>query len=224
MRNAVLELINSYESTISSVEGLIAASYTATATSDDGLDELEEERKKLTRNLQETLARNRSLRRKDFNGFMERFLSVYESNKREIENQRKMAGEMLRAHLEEQKRVTASAKERLISFTQREGATDCLEDIISELKAATQDKGEQVFSQLRYFQRRLEAFRKEQEEMNSKMQRLVDRGASLRLEDLRQLEAAKEKQERKVQLETRREDVGRLLISFSRQRRWSRGR
>jgi predicted Zn-dependent peptidase len=223
MKDAVLELITSYENTISSVEGLIAAGYSATA-SNGGLDELEEERGKLTKNLQETLARNCSLRRTDFNSLMERMLSTSEQKKIEIENERRLAGDMLRAFLEEQKELTASARERLTQFTQEGGNRHSLEEIIGELKAATQEKGERVFAQLRCFQWRLDVFRREQEEINRNLQRLLDRGTFLKFEDIRHFEAASDRQKRKACTEMRREDVERLLARYSQQRRWSRGR
>jgi hypothetical protein len=46
----------------------------------------------------------------------------------------------------------------------------------------------------------------------------VERGESLKLEDLRQLEAAKAGQERRAEKELRQEDVERLLAHFKEQR------
>jgi regulator of replication initiation timing len=125
---------------------------------------------------------------------------------------------MLRGYLEEQKALTASAKERLVRFTQEDENRNGLEAIIGEFKAATQDKGKRVFTELRNFQRRLGAFKKEQKETNHEIQRLLDRGASLRLEDMRLLEAARDRQERKAERELRREEMERLLSHFNQQR------
>jgi len=217
MKDAVLELITSYENTISSVEGLIDTSYQATA-SNIGLDDLDEARESLIYDLQQTLAKNCSLRRKDFNKLMEQVLSAYQTRKKEIEEERKLTQEILRRHLDEQKQLMYSARKSLTRFSQEDGNRDTLGGIVSELKAATQDRGAQVLDQLRCFQMRLDVFRREQEEINHKMQRLVNRGASLKLEDLRQIEAARERHGRKVQTEMRREDVARLLAHFSQQR------
>ena len=79
-------------------------------------------------------------------------------------------------------------------------------------------RGSSLFAMLRDFQLRLEDFQKEQEEINHKLQRLVDRGESLSLEDLRQLEAAKALQEEELDRELRREEVDRLLSHFRQQR------
>jgi hypothetical protein len=74
---------------------------------------------------------------------------------------------------------------------------------------------------LRDFQLHLEVFQKEQEEINRTLQRLVDRGESLSLENLRQLEADKAYQDRKANRELRREEVDRLLSHFRQQRQES---
>ena len=94
----------------------------------------------------------------------------------------------------------------------------CLDTIIDNIKATYEDKGQRLFSILRNFQLRLEVFQKEQAEINHKLQRLMNRGESLSLEDLRQLEATKACQDRKVNRELRREEVDRLLSHFRQQR------
>jgi len=82
------------------------------------------------------------------------------------------------------------------------------------IKAAYQERGQEMFATLRNFQLRLESFQVEQEEINHKLQRLVERGESLSLEDLRQLEATKAGQERRAERELRRQEVERLLAHF----------
>ena len=86
------------------------------------------------------------------------------------------------------------------------------------IKAAYQEGGQELIATLRNFQLRLESFQTEQEEINHKLQRLVERGESLRLEDLRQLEATKTGQERRAERELRRQEVERLLAHFKERR------
>jgi regulator of replication initiation timing len=86
------------------------------------------------------------------------------------------------------------------------------------IKAAYQERGQEMFATLRNFQLRLQSFQVEQEEINHKLQRLVERGESLRLEDMRQLEATKTGQERRAERELRREEVERLLSHFKERR------
>jgi hypothetical protein len=223
MRDAVLELISSYENTLSSVESLVAAGYSATAVSNDGLDDLDGQRARLVRSLEETLARNCSLRRKDFNRIMEHVLSASEQRKKELEKEQKSAGATLKAHLEELRRLTASVRNRLDQVIQEDADKDNLEAVVRELKAIAQDEGKRVLSELCSFQRHLDAFRHEEEEMNHTMQRLIDRDAALGLEDLRQLEADRSRDERKADRQLRRAETERLLAHF-RQHRLGEGR
>jgi len=219
MESLVLDIINSYENRISMVESLITTAYWPAVGFDDSLAELDKEREGLKTSLQETLSKNCCLRRKDFNGLIERVLADSESKEREIQEERKRAVETLKEYLDKQKELAASLREQLVEFTQENGDKDSLGAIISDFKSAYQDKGEQVFALLRNFRLHLEVFRREQEEINHKLQRLVDRGQALRIEDLRQIETAKARQDRKVEGELRREDVERLLAHFKQQRK-----
>jgi hypothetical protein len=218
MKEAVLDLVGSYENRISMVEELTTTAYQATVASDEGLVELEKERESLKTSLRETLVKNCSLRRKDFNSLMERVLAGYMVKRKQIEEERNRVREKLKEYLDEQRGLAAAVRARLVEFTQETKRSDSLEAIVGDLKAVYQDKGEQVFASLRNFQLRLELFQNEQEEINCRLKRLLDRRESLRLEDLKELEAAKARQYRKAERELRREDVERLLTHFKQQR------
>ena len=84
MMELVLDLITSYESRISTVEELIATAYDSTVDSERSFGVLDEERERLKAGLQQTLAKNCSLRRKDFNHLMQRVLSQSEEKRRAI--------------------------------------------------------------------------------------------------------------------------------------------
>jgi len=219
MKDVVLDLITAYEDRISMVGELVTTAYQATLGSDDGLAELGKERTRLKSALQEILVKNCCLRRKDFNSLMERVLADSQGEKKEIEEERKRAKEKLKEYLDKQKELTTSLRGQLVKFTQEDADRDSLGAIISDFKTACQDKAEEVFALLRDFQSRLDVFQREQEEVNHKLQRLADRGGSLRVDDLRQLEAAKACQDRKAERELRREDIERLLTHFRQQRR-----
>ena len=213
MEEMVLDLISSYENRICVVEKLVT-----TADSDESLSELGKETEKLKTTLRETLVNNCSLRRKDFNKLMERMLSDFEKDKKKIEEEQQQVRDKVKGYLSEQKELAASLREKLARFA-TDAEKDSLKAAIQEFKTACQDKAEQVFVLLRDFQSRLDVFQREQEEVNHKLQRLVDRGETLRIEDLRQLETAKAREDRKAERELRREDVERLLTHFRQQRR-----
>jgi len=218
MKELVLDLVNCCENRISMVEELITGAHYATATLNASLGELADERARLKASLQEILARNCSLRRKDFNILMGRIISDSEMKKSGLEEERKRVREELKGYVDEQKQLVTSLRQQLVKFTHDKEGKDALEATIAKMKVAYQHKGQQVFALLRDFQLRLEAFQREQEEINQKLQRLVERGEALRFEDLRQLEAAKAGQERKVERELRRQDMERLLAHFKGQR------
>jgi hypothetical protein len=222
MMEPVLDLITSYESRIATVEELMTTAYQAAVTSDGSFDVLDEERERLKTGLQKTLAKNCSLRRKDFNRLMEQVLSDSNKKRGAIEEEQSRVRKQVREYLDEQKQLATYLRQQLVELTQVKTDKGCLDAIIGNIKATCEDKGQLLFAMLRDFQLHLEAFRREQEEINHKLQRLVDRGESLSLEDLRQLEAAKVHQERKADRELRREEVDRLLSRFRQQRQESR--
>jgi len=222
MMEPVLDLITSYESRIATVEELMTTAYQATETSDGSFDILDEERERLKTGLQKTLAKNCSLRKKDFNFLLERLLSNSNKNREAIEEERSQVREKVKEYLDEQKQLAKYLRQQLVELAQEKTDKGCLDAIIGNIKVTYQDKGQLLFAMLRNFQLHLEAFQREQEETNHKLQRLVERGESLSLEDLRQLEAAKAHQERKADRELRREEVDRLLAHFRQQRQESR--
>ena len=214
MNKVVLDIINSYEDRVSMVENLITTAYEATVASDESLALLDMERKVLYVDLRERLVKNHSLRRKDFDVLMERILVDSEEKRGEIEQEWKLIRGKLKEYLDQQKELVASLREGL--------AKDTLGVVIGGFKVASQHRGEQILTLLRDFQYHLGVFLNEQWEENSKLQRLVDIGESLRLEDLRRLETTRARQDREMDRQLRREDIERLLTHFRQQRQVSR--
>lgn len=218
MKEVVLDLITSYESGITMAEMMLTQAYDATTAFDGSWSELDKERERLKATLREMLAGSCSLRRKDFSALIERVLSDSEGKRRQIDEEQKRVRRTLKQYLDEQRTLISYLKEQLVGFTQERADKDSLEIIIANIKAAYQSKGKQVFAMLEDFRQQLESFVREQRETNHKLQRLVDRGESLRIEDLRQMEATNTRQARKAEREARRRQVERLLVHF-RQRR-----
>jgi len=218
----VLDLITSYESRIATVEELMTTVYQATVTSDGNFDILDEERERLKTGLQKTLAKNCSLRRKDFDHLVEAVFSDSNNKRGAIEEERSRVREKVKEYLNDQKQLANNLRQQLIELAREKTDKNGLDTVMGNIRAMYEDRGQQLLAILRDFQLHLEAFRKEQEEINRKLQRLVDRGESLSLEDLRQLEAARAYQDRKANRELRREEVDRLLARFGQQRQESR--
>jgi hypothetical protein len=218
----VLDIITSYESRIATVEELMTTAYQATETSDVSFDIIDEERERLKTGLQKTLSKNCSLRRKDCNRLLERLLSESTKNRQAIEEERSQVRKKVKEYLDEQKQLASYLRKQFIELTQEKMDKGCLDAIIVKIKASYEDTGQRLFVILRNFQLRLETYQREQEQINHKLQRLMDRGESLSLEDLRQLEAAEALQKRVTDRELRREEMDRLLARFRQQRQESR--
>jgi hypothetical protein len=218
----VLDLITSYESRIATVEELMTTVYQATVTSDGNFEILDEERERLKTGLQKTLAKNCSLRRKDFNHLVEAVLSDSNKTRGAIEEERSRVREKVKEYLNDQKQLANNLRQQLVELAREKTDKNGLDTVMGNIRAMYEDKGQHLLSMLRDFQLHLEAFRREHEEINRKLQRLVDRGESLSLEDLRQLEAARAYHDRKANRELRREEVDRLLARFGQQRQESR--
>jgi len=214
----VLELITSYESRIATVEELMTTAYQATVTSGGSFDILNEERERLKTGLQKTLAKNCSLRKRDFDCLLEQLLYDSNKNRKAIEEERRQVREKVQEYLDEQRQLANSLRQQIVELAKEKTDKGCLDTIICNIKATYEDRGQCLFTILKDFQLRLEAFQKEQAEINHKLQRLMERGGSLSLEDLRQLEATKARQDRKANRELRREEVDRLLSHFRQQR------
>ena len=221
MMKPVLDIITSYESRISTVEEFMSTAYEATIASESSFGALDEERERLKTSLQKALAKNCSLRRKDFNCLMERVLSESNGKREAIEEERGRLREKVKEYLNEQKELANCLREQIVKLAQEKADKSGLDAVINNIRAAYEGTGQQLLAMLRDFQLHLDAFQGEQADINHKLQGLMERGESLSIEDLRQLEAAKACQDRKAERELRREEVERLLAHFKQQRQES---
>jgi hypothetical protein len=218
MLEMVLDLINSYEHRVTTVESLINNAF---ESGDEGLSGEYQRVQKLKENLRETLVRNCSLRRKDFEACTAMVFNRIERKKADIENERKQIRELLKAYLDRQKVLIMALKEQLTNFRLDGSAKDSLELLLNNIKISQKEEGEQTFALLKDIQLRLKIFRSELADLNSNLERILERGELLKTEDLRQLQSTLEIERRKAERIARKEDVGRLLEQFSRKRQES---
>ncbi len=221
MKDMVLDLINSYENRVLTVERLINSAYETTVDSDEGLSEAYNTAQKLRDDLRESLVRNCSLRRKDFDAFTSMVFCGIDEKKMDIENERKLVREILRKYMGKQKELVVALKEKLAQFIIEGSNRDRLELLLHDIKTSQKEEGEQTFSLLVDIQSRLKTFRMELADLNSNFQRILDRGELLKLEDLRQLRSTMAQERRRAERKKRKNDVERLLAHFSRERQES---
>ena len=218
----IIELINSYESRIATVEELMTKAYQATVAPQGSLDLLDEKREQLKADLQKNMAGHCSLSKKDFDGLLERVLAGSNQKREAIDNERRRVREQVMKYLNEHKQLADYLRRRLAGPAGENTDNVTLNTMIAIIRTRYEDTGQRLFAALSEFQSHLEAFRREQAEINTRMQRLADRGESLTVEDLRQLEAAPAELEMKADRGPRREEVDRLLANFRQQRLESR--
>jgi hypothetical protein len=218
MKDLVLDLIDSYEHRVITVENLVNNAYETTIDSDEGLSQAYDTAQKLRDDLRETLVKNCSLRRKDFDAFAEMVFSSIEKKKRDIENERKRIREILKAYLGRQRELVTALKEQMAKFSQDGSNKNGLESLLDNIKTSQKDEGEQTFLLLRDIQFRLNNLRLELADLNSNLQRILERGELLKLEDFRQLQSTMAQERRKTERKERKEDVERLLAHFNRER------
>jgi len=218
MKDVILDLVNSYEHRVTTVESLIDNAYETTVDSDEGLSLAYETGQRLRAEIRETLVRNCSLRRKDFDAFASKVFSSIDTKKMEIENQRKSTREVFKAYLGRQKLLVLALKQQLAEFSLEGSRKDNLESLLDDIKTSQKEEGEQTLALLRGIQSRLKNFRQELADLNDNLQRILNRGELLRLQDLRQLQSALALKRRKAEKEIRREDVSSLLAHFNRER------
>jgi len=218
MKDLVLDLINSYENRVVTVESLINSAFETAVDSDEGLSQAYNTTQKLRMDLRETLVRNCSLRRKDFDACTSMVFSRIDKKKMDIENERKQIRGILKAYLGKQKELVIALKEQLAKFSLGSSSKDSLELLLSDIKTSQKEEGERTFSLLRDIQFRLNTFRIELADLNSNLQRILERGELLKLDDFRQLQSTMAQKRRKAERKERKEDVERLLAHFSRNR------
>jgi hypothetical protein len=218
MKELVLDLINSYEQRVMTVENLINNAFESALDSEEGLTQAYDQSQKLKENLRERLVHNCSLRRKDFEAYSALVFNRIEKKKTEIENERKLIREVLKTYLTRQKELVAALKEQLAQFSLDASGKNNLETLITNIKVSQKEEGEQTFALLSDIQFRLQNFRLELADLNSNLKRVLERGELLDLEDFRQLQATLAQERRKAERIDRQKDVERLLAHFSRER------
>ena len=219
MKDLVLEIINSYEERLTTIEGLIESTFSSVDGPEAALLRVQDESDKLKESLREAFARNCSLRRKDFDILMSATFDEAAIKKTGLEKERDRVQGELKALLNKQKILIASIRDELSGLDSGISNAGNIEALLDDLKKNWKCEGEEAISLLREFHLQVKTFCREQEILNEKLQTLLKRGEFLRLRDLRQLEAAKNQKKREEVRATRRENLMRMLDSFKDERR-----
>ncbi|MDD3268165.1 MAG: hypothetical protein PHX14_02495 [Syntrophomonadaceae bacterium] len=176
--NFILECIDFYENAIFEVEKMII----------DKINEFEDEksqdeRKKVLSYLQNVLAKNCNLRKKDFDVLMNNILSDIQAKETDIKYQKVQIVEKVRIYLDEQKQSVKFLRMGLAGFSP-ESDLDELRQLSENFRKEYEQKAFQMLSQLRSFEGEYQVYRNKKNEIMCNLQQLLDKGKELQVKDL----------------------------------------
>ena len=177
----------------------------------DSFFDVKQEREMLNIALRENLAKNNSLRRKDFNNMLKDILAIQDESEKEVKN-------LLMNYLTEQKELSHSIIDNLDKFRNAciNGKTQeikKLHALIRQILAKQEERKNEMTSKLKEFQ-------KEQQNFTSQFKEFLARGNELRTRDFKIMlkEFKIQREERLVLQKERKEDVAKMLTSFKKDR------
>ncbi len=170
MQKLTQEIIASYDARIASIEEIVATTY-------ETLGDFRKRRMEMKERLRETLASEKSLRRKDFDHMVERFVEVQSKKENDVRNS-------IRSYVRDQKTLVKELGEMttLRDNSNGNGHTFDLKTLrqrISEIKTR-QQKQEDAISRL------LRDYLKEEERISDKFSQLISNCDSLRIKDIQE--------------------------------------
>jgi len=164
MRILVQEIVSSYESRISTIGVIIDNTHQI-------LEEFKTKRNEMSSDLKETLAKEESLRKKDFDNMMKDILSSQDGREKEVRY-------LLKTFLAEQKEIAETIKENLA-----EGEKVRINDfkkMLKDIQARQRARENEVSAMLKEFQR-------EYKEMTESLRSLLDKGEAIRIKDIKEM-------------------------------------
>ena len=211
MKNIVENVISSYEARIQSIGAIFDSTHQLLEGFQDGLLDTRGEREKINAELRENLARNESLRKKDFDNMMQDILSAQEQREKQVKS-------LLKNYLNEQREIANALGESLgnVKDALSKGETQRVKEFqatITEILAEQEQRKQEVSSELKEFQ-------KNQHEMAKRLKELLAKGRKLRIKDLKSVlaEFKIQHKERIAQQKERKEEVQNMLGGFKKER------
>jgi len=211
MRSIVENIISSYEGRIQGIGAMFDATHQVLEGFQESFLDAKQERERVNAELRENLAKNESLRRKDFDNMMQGILSSQDEREKGVRN-------LLNSYLNGQKEMAKKLRESLGKFKNSLAKGEVqrvreFQQVIKENFAKQDERKEEVTSRLKDFQ-------KEQQEIAKKLKELLAKGRELRIKDFKLMlkEFKAQHQERIARQQERREEVRSMLGDFKKGR------
>ena len=200
-------IISSYEEKLQSIGFIIDNTQMVLGEFQESMSHAKEEKEALNVRLRETLARNESLRKKDFDVMMNTILVSQDDREREVRK-------LLHSYLAEQREMARQLKENLGTFKDglnkdNIGRINEFHEMLKDILKKQEERKAEVAAKLKIFQ-------KEQGELSRSLGELLSKGRELRIRDLKtmlkQFEA--QSRERAARQRERKEGVQKMLGAF----------
>ena len=206
--NFVESLVSSYESRIQGIE----LTFRMLEDFQDSFFEARHEKEEIHTELRESLARNESLRRKDFDKMMGAILAAQDERTQDVKS-------LLNSYLQEQQETSQSIRENLREF--KKFLVSGEQQRIKEFQALMGDILARQDARKNEVTARLQAFQQEQREMVASLKHLLTKGKDLRIQDLKALlqDSKAQHAERLARQEERKQAVRRLIETSKKARR-----
>ena len=212
MKQMVDQIVSSYETRVQSISTLFDTTHQVLQGFQDSLLGTREEREKLNGELRENLAKNKSLRRKDFDNLMEGILLTQNEREKEVRD-------LLNSYLHEQKEMAQNLRENLERFKDSLAKGEArrvkeFQKMIKEILVKQEERKDEVTG-------RLKEFKKEQITLTSRLKELLAKGKELRIRDFKSMlkEFNARYQERLALQKERRKEVRHILGEFKKGRK-----
>ena len=175
-KNIVEEIVSSYEDRMQSIGSIFDVTHQVLEGFQNSFLNTKQKREKINAELRENLAKNWSLRRKDFDNMMQGILLAQEEREEEVRN-------LLNRYLSEQKEMADVLRDNFtkVKDSLTRGEVQRVKEFqvyIKEILAKQDSRKDEVSSKLREFQ-------KEQQEIVKSLEELSAKGRNLRIKDFK---------------------------------------
>ena len=189
MKRVAEEIVSSYQSRISTVAAIIDNTHQL-------LEDFKTKRNEISNHLKETLAKEESLRKKDFDNMMGEILSHQDKREKQVK-------ELLKTFFQEQKEIAETIKKNL-SEGQKVRIID-FKKMLQDIQARQKARENEVSTTLKKFQ-------EDYKEMAESLRSLLNKGEAIRIKDFKEM--LKEIRLRQVE---RKEEVKKRLDGFTKE-------
>jgi hypothetical protein len=211
IENIINSVFSSYEARIQNIESIFNIFHRILKDSQESVFGTTHERESISTKLRESLARNESLRKKDFDNMMQEILSIQNQRENEIRD-------LLHGYLNAQKEMAHALRNNLaeikISLVKGEARrAEKFQVLIKEILDRQEMRKKEVIS-------KLEEFQKERKALESRLKELLAKGRELEIRDFKlAVKDFKNKEEERIgRRDERKTEVRHLLGRFKRER------